>query len=102
MPDKEVVVMMFWPLMVVASIVVILLAVIAGGPRLFAPILRRSASLRCPSTGREVTGDFEVSEWDGSALDVHACSAFTPPEALTCDRRCLGLTVVAARTIGPQ
>ncbi len=100
MLDKEVIVMMFWPFMVVGSIAVILLAVIAGGPRLFAAIRRRSVSLRCPSIGREVTADLAVSEWDGAALDVYACSAFTPPTAVTCDRRCLALAEMAGRTPG--
>lgn len=102
MLDSEVMTMIFWPVMVVGSIVVILLAAVAGGPRLFVGTRRRSESFHCPFVDRDVTADFEVSEWDGSALCVHTCSAFAPPRAIRCDRRCLAGRVVASAEVGAR
>ncbi len=81
--------MMFWPLIVVVIVGMILLAVIAAGPRLFHGTRRVRESFWCPLRRREVSADFAVSEWDGARLAVEACTAFEPPTAIDCARRCL-------------
>jgi hypothetical protein len=45
----------------------------------------------CPIRGTEVQLSFLETAPEGRPLDLTACSAFMPPTAVTCDRRCLGL-----------
>jgi hypothetical protein len=45
----------------------------------------------CPIRGTEVQLSLLETALEGRPLDVTACSAFMPPTAITCDRRCLGL-----------
>jgi hypothetical protein len=45
----------------------------------------------CPIRGTEVQLSLLETAPEGRPLDVTACSAFMPPTAITCDRRCLGL-----------
>jgi hypothetical protein len=47
-------------------------------------------AFRCPLAGTDVTARFLEGAPDGRPIDVTACSAFTPPTTVTCDRRCLG------------
>jgi hypothetical protein len=44
----------------------------------------------CPIRGTEVQLSLLETAPDGRPIEVTACSAFTPPTAVTCDRRCLG------------
>lgn len=46
----------------------------------------------CPIRGTEMRLSLLEAAPDGRPIDVTACSAFTPPTAVTCDRRCLGLS----------
>jgi len=48
-------------------------------------------SFRCPFLERDVTVEFQEEAWDGNPVEVMRCTAFTPPTAITCERRCLGL-----------
>jgi hypothetical protein len=45
----------------------------------------------CPIRGTEVQLSLLETAPEGRPLDVTACTAFMPPTAITCDRRCLGL-----------
>lgn len=45
----------------------------------------------CPIRGTEMQLSLLETAPEGRSLDVTACSAFMPPTAITCDRRCLGL-----------
>jgi hypothetical protein len=45
----------------------------------------------CPIRGTEVQLSLLETAPEGRPLDVTASSAFMPPTAITCDRRCLGL-----------
>jgi hypothetical protein len=49
-------------------------------------ILRRA--FWCPLLGQEVEVDFARTQWLGESSAVLRCSAFDPPEAVTCGRRC--------------
>lgn len=44
----------------------------------------------CPIRGTEVQLSLLETAPEGRPIDVTACSAFMPPTAITCDRRCLG------------
>jgi hypothetical protein len=44
----------------------------------------------CPIRGTEVQLSLLEAAPEGRPLDVTACSAFVPPTAIRCDRRCLG------------
>jgi hypothetical protein len=44
----------------------------------------------CPIRGTEMQLSLLEAAPDGRPIDVTACSAFTPPTAVTCDQRCLG------------
>lgn len=52
---------------------------------------RVARSFWCPFCERNVTVDFEEEAWDGARLGVSRCTAFTPPEAVTCEKLCLRL-----------
>jgi hypothetical protein len=43
----------------------------------------------CPIRGTEMQLSLLEAAPDGRPIDVTACSAFTPPTAVTCDQRCL-------------
>jgi hypothetical protein len=44
----------------------------------------------CPIRGTEVQLSLLETAPEGRPIEVTACSAFTPPTAITCDQRCLG------------
>jgi hypothetical protein len=44
----------------------------------------------CPIRGTEVQLSLLEAAPEGRPIEVTACSAFMPPTAITCDRRCLG------------
>jgi hypothetical protein len=44
----------------------------------------------CPIRGTEVQLNLLETAPEGRPIKVIACSAFMPPTAITCDRRCLG------------
>ena len=53
----------------------------------------------CPFRDRSVTTEFEVEEWTLRPTDVSSCSAFDPPERVSCHKPCrdLPLAVPAIR-----
>lgn len=50
----------------------------------------------CPIRGTEVQLSLLETAPEGRPIEVTACSAFMPPTAITCDRRCLGRHVLRA------
>jgi len=48
-------------------------------------------SFWCPIQGRQVTAEFQEAVWDGRLVEVNACSAFSPAQAVTCEKVCLRL-----------
>jgi hypothetical protein len=64
---------------------------LVGGP----PPNALVRSFDCPSHGKKITAEF--SRDSGRRVTrVNWCSAFDPPTAITCDRRCVELDGVAA------
>jgi hypothetical protein len=51
----------------------------------------RRRMIVCPLSGNAVRVRFLESVPRGRPIDVTACSAFTPPDAVKCGQRCLGL-----------
>lgn len=80
-----------WPVPIFLSVAVAFLLVWAAGRRFFAGTSAARRSFWCPFRGRNVQVDFAESSWDGSLVDVEACSAFTPPAEVGCDKACLEL-----------
>lgn len=73
----------------VATAVALLLLIAFGA---FPGMVRTVArSFWCPFLSRRVTAEFREEAWDGAKVAVTRCTAFTPPTAITCGRRCLGL-----------
>ncbi len=92
------------PLIIVlalATAVALSLVVAFGGM----PGVTRAArhSFWCPVRGRNVMVDFDEEAWDGKLVAVNACSAFSPPASIGCDRDCLRMTRFEAmrRTAAP-
>ncbi|MBI4611688.1 MAG: hypothetical protein HY726_22085 [Candidatus Rokubacteria bacterium] len=48
-------------------------------------------SFWCPFLDRGVTVEFQEEAWDGTPVGVNRCTAFAPPSAITCEKRCLQL-----------
>lgn len=67
----------------IAAIAVLLLLGALG-------VRRVRRKIWCPIRGTEMQLSLLETAPEGRPLDVTACSAFTPPTAITCDRRCLG------------
>ena len=81
--------MLIWPLAIVTATGAVLLGVLAAGPRLFRGTRLMTDGFRCPFRERVVSVDFVETVWEGARVDVSRCSAFTPPTAVTCEKRCL-------------
>ena len=48
-------------------------------------------SFWCPIQGRNVTAEFQEAVWDGTPVEVNRCSAFSPSQAVACEKVCLRL-----------
>lgn len=49
----------------------------------------RTSSFWCPSRGQAVTCEFRERTTDDRRVAVNWCTAFTPPEAIGCSKRCV-------------
>ena len=78
-----------WPLIVVGIVAIVLVIMLVTGSSLFRGTRALIESLWCPFKSRLVRTEFEIDAWNGRRIDVTQCSAFTPPTAVTCDKRCL-------------
>jgi hypothetical protein len=85
-----------YPLAIVVSVGLVLVLAVTFGSRLFPGTRRVRERLWCPVRARRMRVDLEVAAWDGRTIDVAACAAFTPPDAVTCERRCLAVSRVKA------
>lgn len=80
-----------------AAIIVLALATAVGlffmaavGP--FSKMARIvTRSFWCPIQQQAVTVEFQQDAWNGWPLGVVQCDAFSPPTAITCEKRCLSL-----------
>ena len=52
---------------------------------------RVTRAVWCPTRDCRLTATLEEEMWDGRRVDVEACSAFSPPTAVTCGKACLRL-----------
>lgn len=82
---------MLWPLVIVLVVGVMLSIAEVFGPRLFPGSRPTVRAFRCPVRQENVQVGFAESVWDGHLVDVEHCSAFTPPTAVTCDKKCVHL-----------
>ena len=53
---------------------------------------RVTRSVWCAVKDCKLSAQLEEQAWDGGRVDVHACSAFSPTTAVTCEKACLRLT----------
>jgi len=71
-----------------ATAVALLLLVIVFRP--FRGVIRTvTRSFWCAVRGQNVTAEFQEAAWDGKPVEVTRCSAFSPPEAIACEKLCL-------------
>lgn len=80
---------MLIPLLVVGSTGVVLLLALLYGRRLFTGTRRVDESFWCPWRHQPVNLSLRIDAWDGRRVDVEECTAFVPPTAIACDKRCL-------------
>ncbi len=71
-----------------ASLILFVWAVFRVLPSIVRLVAR---SFWCPFRERHVTAEFIEEAWDGTPVEVSRCTAFTPPESITCDKLCLHL-----------
>lgn len=81
---------MFWPLAIVAAVGVVLGVALVTGRRLFRGTrIVHVHSLSCPIRHEPYDVGFTVTAWDGDAIDVVSCTAFSPSSAVRCEKVCL-------------
>ncbi len=79
------------PLPIFVAVAGVLIGVLGAGRRLFPGTFSRKRDFQCPWRDTNVSVDFKEAVWDGSLKDVAACSAFSPPEDVRCEKGCLML-----------
>jgi len=79
------------PLPIFVTVAGVLIGVLGAGRRLFPGTFSRKRAFRCPLRDTNVDVDFKEAVWDGSLKDVTACSAFSPPDDVQCEKGCLTL-----------
>jgi len=57
----------------------------------FRPVRKMARAIRCPLLGTQVWVRGREALPEEHPIEVRACSAFTPPTAITCDRQCAEL-----------
>ena len=80
-----------YPIPIFVAVTVGLVGVLRAGRRLFPGTFRARRSFRCPFLDADVNVDFKQAVWDDNLVDVAACSAFSPPETVRCEKDCLKL-----------
>jgi len=89
-----------WPAAMFRGATAALIAVLVRGRRLLPGTYIARRAFWCPFRRTNVRVDFRRSVWDGSLLDVNACSALSLP--LQCEKACLLLDKLPAiRTVAP-
>ncbi len=87
-----------WPTLAIILAVGLGLQVLVRGVFAIFPRVTRlvERSFWCPFRDVNVTAEFQRDPWNDNPLSVDRCSAFTPPTAITCDRRCVRLAKLPA------
>ena len=86
------------PLPIFVAVAGVLIGVLGVGRHLFPGTFSRKRAFRCPLRDTNVDVDFKEAVWDGSLKDVAACSAFSPPQDVRCEKGCLMLDELPAAT----
>ena len=89
--------MPLWPLLVVLATGAVLVFVLVRGRRWFTGTRDVSDAFWCPVRAQDVRVEFQVDVWDGTLTDVKRCSAFSPPTAVACEKRCLTAGAVSVQ-----
>ena len=97
-PEEVLIMRFLLPIPIFLTVAVALMGVLRAGRRLFPGTVGVRHGFRCPFRDEDVGVDFKEAVWDGSLLDVAACSAFSPPEDVRCDKACLTLESFPAAT----
>jgi len=84
------------PLPIFVAVAGVLIGVLGAGRRLFPGTFTRKRAFRCPVRDTNVNVDFTEAVWDGSFVDVIACTEFSPPQDVRCEKSCLMLGKFAA------
>jgi hypothetical protein len=79
------------PIPIFLSVAAVLVGVLSTGRRFFPGMVAARRSFRCPFRDESVAVDFKEAVWDGRLVDVAACTAFSPPRDVRCDKACLML-----------
>ena len=77
-------------ILVVLTIGASLIAFVWAVFRLVPPVSRLLVrAFWCPFRNQDVTAVFKEEPWHGRRVGVARCSAFSPPDAVTCDKQCV-------------
>jgi|SRR5215468_9483304 len=79
------------PIPIFLAVAVALLALVFMGRRLFPGTYASRRAFWCPFKDKQVDVAFKEATWDGSLVDVTACSAFSLAEDVRCEKGCLML-----------
>ena len=82
---------LLWPVPIFVAVTAALAGVLVAGRRLFPGTFTAKRAFRCPFRDTNVNVDFKEAVWDDSLVDVAACSAFSPPQDVRCEKSCLML-----------
>ena len=82
---------LLYPLLIVLGVTAALIGVLSEGRRLFPGTFTTRRIFRCPFRDADVSVNFNEAVWDGNLVDVTACSEFSPPQDVRCNKGCLML-----------
>jgi hypothetical protein len=82
---------LLWPVPIFVAVTAVLVGVLSAGRRLFPGTFTVKRAFRCPFRATNVNVDFTEAVWDGSFVDVIACTEFSPPQEVRCEKSCLML-----------
>ena len=80
---------LLYPIPIFVVVTAALIGVLSAGRRLFPGTFTAKRAFRCPFRDTNVNVDFKEAVWDGTLVDVAACSEFAPPEDVRCEKGCL-------------
>jgi len=83
--------LLIMPVPIFAAVAVVLVGVLTAGRRLFPGTYTAKHAFRCPFRDKNVNVDFTKAVWDSSLVDVIACTEFSPPQDVRCEKSCLML-----------
>ena len=82
---------LLYPIPIFLAVTAGLIGVLSAGRRLFPGTFASRRAFKCPFRNADVDVDFKEAVWDGQLVDVSACSEFSPPQDVRCDKGCLML-----------